>query len=82
MNAALYNNILPKNITELISQSGYTQETVARRAGLSQRVLRDILKGKRIIRPIHIACISNALGITPDEIFNTGFNSQINKRCG
>ena len=76
MNATIYDSVLPKNISELISKSGYKQGTIARQSGFSQRVFRDMLNGRRIIKPIDIVNISNALGVTPNEIFGVNSDKQ------
>lgn len=72
MGAVEYNVVLPKNINKIIDSLGLKQGIVAERSGYSPKTFSDMLNGRRIIKALDIIRISDALGVTPNEIFGIG----------
>ena len=69
MTIAAYNSIVPGNISRIISERGYKQGAIAKRAGLKDHQLTDMLKGRKIIKVSDIIAISVALGVNVSDMF-------------
>lgn len=76
MKACECNGIIPNNIRKIIIQKGLRYNAVARRVGITNKKLSDMLNGRRIIKAIDIMRISEALEVTPNEIFGTDSNQK------
>ena len=73
MNIATYNSIVPYNISRIINEKGYKQGAIAKRAGLKEHQLTDMLKGRKIIKVSDIIAISVALGVNVSDMFTDNF---------
>lgn len=69
MNASTYNMMLPANIVREIKYRGLKNGAVAEKAGFSKQQFSDMLNGRRIIKPCDILAISDALGVSVDDLF-------------
>ena len=59
-----------KRLRLLREQSGYSQNSLAERAGVSQTHLRNVEIGKADITVSHLQLICDALAITLNDFFN------------
>lgn len=59
----------------IIKERGLKQCVVAKKAGLSYQDFNDMLKGRRIIKACDIPAISDALGVTPNELYGINHKS-------
>ena len=59
-----------KRLRQLREQYGYTQNSLAERAGVSQTHLRNVEIGKADITVSHLQLICDALAITLKDFFN------------
>jgi len=66
---ANYNSVMPHNITRIIRDKGLKQCAVAKRAGFSNQQFNDMLNGRKIIKPCDALAISEALGVTMNELY-------------
>jgi len=62
-------SIVSRNLSEIIEEKGIKKRVVAERAGLTPKMLSDMLGGKKIIRDSNILPLATALGVTPNELF-------------
>lgn len=62
-------NIVASNIERIIEEKGYKKNAVARRAGISDQKLSDMLGGRAVIRAEIIPNICNALQVEPNELY-------------
>ena len=76
MNAIEYNAVLPHNISRLIDKKGLKRGAIAQKSGFNSQQFCDLLKGRRIIKAIDVIRISDALGVTPNELFATDHDTQ------
>jgi transcriptional regulator with XRE-family HTH domain len=60
---------ITENIREIIRKSGLKQCVVAERSGFNEKEFSNILNGRKQLRAEHIPQIANALGVTPNDIF-------------
>lgn len=65
------NHVLISNIKNVIHEKGYIQSAVAKRAGLNPKTFSNMLNGRANIKAIDVPNIANALGVTPNDLFNT-----------
>ena len=65
------NGCVPGNIQRIISEKGYKQNAIARRAGLTDQQLSDIIKGRRIIKVSDVTALAAALGVGIPDIYDT-----------
>lgn len=56
------------NICDLIKQKGWNNVILAEKIGVSKQVIGKILKGQKAINALEIKKISDALGVSMDEI--------------
>ena len=66
---ANYNSVMPDNIARIIAEKGLKQCAVAKRAGFSNQQFNDMLNGRKIIKPCDALAISEALGVTMNELY-------------
>lgn len=64
------NEILAANIKRIIEEKGIKHCFIAKRLGLSDSGLCRLLNGQRVIRASFIPTIADALGITPNDLFD------------
>lgn len=57
------------NVRRVREERGWTQEELARRAGINRSYLGGVERGKRRVAMENIARIAQALGIFPDVLF-------------
>jgi transcriptional regulator with XRE-family HTH domain len=60
---------ITENIKVIIKRSGLKQRVVAERSGFNEKEFSNILNGRKQLRAEHVPQIANALGVTPNEIF-------------
>lgn len=63
------NRPVSDNILRIISERGYKQSAVARKAGYSRQTFGYMVHNTRIIRPEDVQRIAFALGVEPGELF-------------
>lgn len=54
---------------KIIRGAGVKQKFIAQKAGYTEREFSDMLAGRKLIRDEDILRISQALGVTPNELF-------------
>ena len=59
-----------RNTRRIISTLGLKNRVVAKRAGYSEQQFSAMLNGRKIIKECDVAAISNALGVTPNDLFD------------
>lgn len=62
-------SVLAEAIRLQIKTSGLKQYVVADRAAIDRKKFSDMLNGRRIIKGEDVRPITDALGITPNELF-------------
>ena len=62
-------NIVARNIERIIAEKGFLKKGVAKRAGITEQQLCDMLKGRKVIKAEHVPSLSTALGVQPSELF-------------
>lgn len=63
------NRPVSDNILRIISERGYKQSAVARKAGYTRQTFGYMVHNTRIIRPGDVQRIAFALGVEPGELF-------------
>lgn len=71
MNLKDANNPVAGNVERLIDEKGLKRKAVANRLGMSEGTFSRMLNGRAIIKPIHIQAMAAALGVSPNELFET-----------
>lgn len=61
---------LIENISKIIEVSGIKKCKVADKIGLSSAEFSRMLNGRRAIKACYVPAIADALGVTPNELFN------------
>ena len=62
-------SIIQKNISKIIEEKGLVKKGVAKRAGMTQQALSDILAGRKVIRADMVPPIAKALNVGIAELF-------------
>lgn len=62
-------SIVAKNTKRIIVGLGLKNRAVARRAGYSEQQFSAMLNGRRVIKDYDVIAISQALGVTPNDLF-------------
>ena len=62
-------NIVATNIEKIIAEKGYKKNAVARKAGITDQKLSDMLGGRAVIRAEMIPNICHALGVEPNDLY-------------
>ncbi len=62
-------SIIQKNIVKIIEEKGLVKKGVAKRAGMTQQALSDILAGRKVIRADMVPTIARALNVGIAELF-------------
>lgn len=71
MSIAAMNNRVPDRIKQIIREKGLKQNAVAEWAGIGKQAFSEMLNGRRLIKLKDITPIANALGVTPNDLFDT-----------
>lgn len=69
MNIASYNGVVPGNIVRIINERGYKQGAIARKAGLNEHQLTDMVRGRKIIKVSDIIALADALDVPIPDFF-------------
>lgn len=69
MNISTMNSTVPAAIERIINQRGMKKCVVAARANMTPQMFNDMLNGRRLIKASDIVMIAQALGVTPNELF-------------
>ena len=64
-------SVVAANAKKIIEERGYKQKAVARIAGDDVKVFNNLLNGRKVVTDCDIIAISNALGVTPNDLFAT-----------
>ncbi|MBR2853931.1 MAG: helix-turn-helix transcriptional regulator [Clostridia bacterium] len=62
-------SVIQKNIVKIIEEKGLVKKGVAKRAGMTQQALSDILAGRKVIRADMVPTIARALNVGIAELF-------------
>ena len=72
MRVAQDNTPVAQNLRRIIQEKGMKQGAVAQRAGYDPQQLSDMIRGRKIIRPIDIAALAKALRVEIKDLFSPG----------
>lgn len=61
--------IFADQVYAYMKQHNMCQSAVARAAGIPPKQFNNILRGRKLLRPEHVAPICQALGCTPNDLF-------------
>lgn len=67
-----------KNIKKIIEEKGLKQKSVAAKAGFTDQQFSNLLNGRKICSAYDILRISNALDVSPNDLF--GITNQVSKK--
>lgn len=67
-------NVIAENAIAIINEKGLKHNAVAKKAGYSRQQFSYMLHGRKNIAPSDILRISNALGVTPNDLFGIKTN--------
>ena len=70
-----------KNISNLMTQSGMTQQNLADKLGISKQVMSKIIKGNKAINVTELSQIASILGITTDTLLTVESNTMNHEPC-
>lgn len=65
------NSVVPENVNRIIESRGLKQNAVANAAGYTPQHLSYMLNGRKIIKPCDILALSEALGVSVNDLFGT-----------
>jgi len=63
-------NLVAENIERIIEEKGMKKKVVARRAGITDQKLSDMLAGRAVIRAEIIPNICHALDVEPNALYH------------
>lgn len=69
-------SVIASNIKTIIRNQGYKQSAIAIRAGYDVAKFNNMLNGRKLIADYDILPIAHALGVTPNELFDTSQPNQ------
>lgn len=72
MRIAEFNAPAAENIANIIKGKGLKQVYVAEQAGYNSQELNDMLNGRRLIKACDILRLSAVLGVTANDIYESG----------
>ncbi len=75
MNSECINPIIT-NTKKIIHERGIKQKVVAEKAGYSAQQFSNMLNRRKVIEWIDVMRISNALGVTPNDLFGITSSDQ------
>lgn len=67
------NSVVADRVKEVISEKGFKQTVLAKRAGFTPQEFNDMLNGRRLMRAVDIAAIINVLkdtGVDANYLFS------------
>lgn len=64
-------SVIANNVKTIIRNQGYKQSAIAIRAGYDVSKFNNMLNGRKMIADYDIPPIARALGVTPNDLFNT-----------
>lgn len=67
-------SVVAQNTRRIINEHGLKNKAIAEKAGYSEKQFSNMLNGRRVITWIDIIKISNALEVTPNDLF--GFTNK------
>lgn len=62
------------NIKKILKEKGLIQKSVAQRAGFSEKQFCAMLNGRKLILANYLPSIAQAMGVTPNDLFDTNAN--------
>ena len=62
-------SVIQQNIIRVIDEKMLLKKGVAKRAGMTQQALSDIIAGRKVIRADMVPPIAEALGVEISELF-------------
>lgn len=62
--------MIEKNIKDIIKNEGYLSKAIAKKAGYTEKAFSAMLNGRKVIRDVDIYNISEALHVSPNDLFN------------
>lgn len=62
-------SVVASNAKRIINERGYKQKAIAQIAGYDIKTFNNLLNGRKFVTDCDIIAISNALGVTPNELF-------------
>ena len=65
----MVDSVVAGNVRRIIQERGMKNKAVAEKAGYSESQFSAILSNRRVIKAIDVAAISDALGVTPNDLF-------------
>ena len=65
----LAKSVVAVNAKRIITELGYKQKTIAQKACYNEKTFSNLLNGRKIMTDCDIVAISEALGITPNDLF-------------
>ena len=71
MSITTMNATIPVAVARIIEERGLKQRAVAKRAGMSDQTLSDMLNGRRLIKAKDILALAHALDVTPNDLFES-----------
>lgn len=63
---------IASGIKRILNDKGLVQKSVARRAGFSEQQFSAMLNGRKIIKAADLVSISEALGVSVNDLFAAG----------
>ena len=80
MNIAKMNYPFATGISHIIKEKGLKQVYVAEKSRIGKQELNDMLNGRRLIKVCDIPKITEALGVTVDDIYAAGVEAGMEVR--
>lgn len=65
------NTVVIPNIRKIIDERGLKQYSVAKKAGYTKQQFNNLLNGRKIVTDIDICKITDALGVTANDLFSS-----------
>lgn len=61
--------MIAENVKNIIKEKGYKQNAIASRIGMNEKSFNALLNGRKIFDSKYVVPISEALGVTPNDLF-------------
>ena len=62
-------SIIAENVKRIVREKGMLQSAVAKKAGYNPKVFSNMLNGRKVISDFDVSAISQALDVSPNELF-------------
>lgn len=62
-------SIVVHNARRIINERGFKNKAIAEKAGYTEKQFSNMLNGRRTITSTDVLRLSNALGVTPNDLF-------------